>query len=212
MRKDIEWLKKEIGAEMLQLEPNRNERWSDVKYQTLRSVAQKINELDKPEVLSQEWIDEYAQGDYDEWVYVEDLENLLISKQELPVIPQFMANWIEKYTEYGYDLYPVLKKMEDNSRIWKKTYDWYRKNTHKFVNAYLTGRYEVEEEQKYNVQLKVKSASGTVGIFLYKQGDKVLAGDNFGAYYPEKNKFRLTEQEIRDYDERYWPFAVEVAE
>lgn len=50
MKKDIEWLKKEIGTEMIELEPNRKEKWSDVKYQTLRSVAQKIDQLDEPEV------------------------------------------------------------------------------------------------------------------------------------------------------------------
>lgn len=50
MKKDIEWLKKEIGTEMIQLEPNRAEKWSDVKYQALRSVAQKLDQLDEPEV------------------------------------------------------------------------------------------------------------------------------------------------------------------
>ena len=37
---------------------------------------------DEPEVLSQEWIDEHAQGGCDEWVYIEDLQNLLVPKQE----------------------------------------------------------------------------------------------------------------------------------
>ena len=50
MKKDLNWLKNEIATEMIELEPNRKERWSDVKYQTLRSVAQKIYQLDKPEV------------------------------------------------------------------------------------------------------------------------------------------------------------------
>lgn len=31
-----------------------------------------------PEVLSQEWIDEYEQGDYGEWVYTEGLQNLIV--------------------------------------------------------------------------------------------------------------------------------------
>ena len=41
-----------------------------------------IDQLDEPEVLPQEWIDKYAQGDYDEWVYTEDLQNLLVPNQE----------------------------------------------------------------------------------------------------------------------------------
>ena len=28
--KDIEWLKEEIAREMIELEPNRKDRWSDV--------------------------------------------------------------------------------------------------------------------------------------------------------------------------------------
>lgn len=90
MKKDIEWLKREIAAEMFELEPNRKERWSDVKYQTLRSVVQKFYQLDEPEVLTKEWIDEHSvAGTYDgipdqtEVVYVDDLEKLLKGKGEL---------------------------------------------------------------------------------------------------------------------------------
>ena len=36
--------------------------------------------------------------------------------------------------------------MENNARAWMKTYNWYRKNTLKFVNAYLTGEYKLEKE------------------------------------------------------------------
>lgn len=90
MKKDIEWLKQEIGTEMIQLEPNRKERWSDVKYQTLRNVAQKIDQLDEPEVLSQEWIDDHKVARInnlrkmttDDVVSVKDLQNLLVPKQE----------------------------------------------------------------------------------------------------------------------------------
>lgn len=77
----------------------------------------------------------------------------IMSKQKLPVIPNYVANWIEKYTDYGYDLYPVLKRLENNALSWDSVYKWYRGNTRKFVNAYLTGEYEVEGEQKYVVKL-----------------------------------------------------------
>lgn len=83
MKKDIEWLKQEIGTEMIQLEPNRKERWSDVKYKTLRNVAQKIYQLDEPEVLSQEWIDEHKKSyTMEDSIEISDLQNLLVPKQE----------------------------------------------------------------------------------------------------------------------------------
>ena len=81
--KNIEWLKKEVSTEMIRLEPHRAEKWSDVKYQTLRDVAQKLNQLDEPEVLSQEWVDNnsvYASHDgvTEEYVHVDDLQSLLV--------------------------------------------------------------------------------------------------------------------------------------
>ena len=84
-----------------------------------------INQLDEPEVLS----------------------------QALPVIPKYVADWITQYRKV-FDLYPALKRLENNSLMWEKVYKWYRMNTHKFVNAYLTGEYEVEEEPLYYALIK----------------------------------------------------------
>lgn len=84
-----------------------------------------INKLDEPESLS----------------------------HELPVIPKYVAEWITKHRD-TFDLYPMLKRLEKNSSTWELTYKWYRENTHTFVNAYLTGEYEVEEEQKYYALIK----------------------------------------------------------
>lgn len=71
-----------------------------------------------------------------------------------PVIPQFVADWIEIYVEYGYDLYRALKKMENNARHWERTYDWYQNNTLEFVLAYLTQEYEIEEGPLYYAKIK----------------------------------------------------------
>ena len=84
-----------------------------------------INQLDEPEVLS----------------------------QALPVIPKHVADWITQYRKV-FDLYPALKRLENNSLMWEKVYKWYRMNTHKFVNAYLTGEYEVEKEPLYYALIK----------------------------------------------------------
>ena len=85
--KDIEWLKEEILTDMRYLEGNREIQQLDIKYQTLREVAQKINSLEEPETLSQEFIDEHKEN----WqglsitgysVPEKDLQNLLVPKQE----------------------------------------------------------------------------------------------------------------------------------
>ena len=118
MKKDIEWLKKEIATEMIELEPNRKERWSDVKYQTLRSVAQKIHQLDEPETLSQEWIDKNKKygGVHDIGYYIP----------------------VDKL--YG----KIAPKQEDVDRAYKDGYE--KGKEHTFYKGYLEGLADKENE------------------------------------------------------------------
>lgn len=74
-------------------------------------------------------------------------------KQELPVLPRYMHEWIMNHRD-KYDLYPALKRLEGNPLGWERFYTWYRENTHEFVNAYLTGEYKVEEEPLYYALIK----------------------------------------------------------
>lgn len=190
MKKDIEWLKKEIGAEMMQLEPNRKERWSDVRYQTLRNVAQKIYQLDEPEVLS----------------------------QELPVIPKYVADWIEaeRGTMSNWKL-PSGFISDSKYKKDQRRYKWSQVegNMDKFMSALING-YEVEKEKLYVVELS--NSNGRFGkyenVFLNKR-DGIVFIDSSRLFVNDIKKYSqyaLTEKEIKDYDERYWSFAVEVSE
>lgn len=135
---------------------------------------------------------------------------------EKPVVPKFVAEWIERVPTY-YNVRGALNLVGEEDA--KDIFDWCRDVDDyppykTLVTAFLYG-YEVEKEQKYNVKFKVKSSFGTVGIFLYKEGDEVLAGDNFRAYHPKEDEYRLTEQEIRDFqngDVLFEHFAVRVEE
>ena len=135
---------------------------------------------------------------------------------EKPVIPQFVADWIEQLYGQGFNSDDLLEVLfSRNYEVAElKIFEWFTDDKERAVTAILYG-YEVEEEQKYNVKFKVKSSFGTVGIFLYKEGDEVLAGDNFKVYYPKEDVYRLTEQEIRDFqngDILFEHFAVKVEE
>ena len=102
MKKDIEWLKDEILTDMRYLEGNREIQQLDIKYQTLREVAQKINSLDEPETLSEEWIEEheYIRMDPDNpFVYVKDLQNLLVPEQK--EVDRAYKDGYEKGKEYA---------------------------------------------------------------------------------------------------------------
>ena len=132
------------------------------------------------------------------------------------MIPKFVADWIEQLYGQGFDNDDLLEALfSRNYEVAElKIFEWFTDDKERAVTAILYG-YEVEEEQKYNVKFKVKSSFGTVGIFLYKEGDEVLAGDNFKVYYPKEDVYRLTEQEIRDFqngDILFEHFAVKVEE
>ena len=186
----------------------------------VRDNNQLRNAMDNQEVLSQEWIDEYAQGDWDEWVYIEDLQNLIVPEKELPEIPQFVSGWIEETKKqnksYIYAIAQIYDKhetdeslSEEENRIfqWMEAYD----NDEVFARAWLDS-YKIKKEPKYNVEIKVESLFGPVGLFLYKKCDEIFVGDDFEDYCPKEDKYRLTEYEIKKYDERFWPFRKPVEE
>ena len=141
MKKDKEWLKKEISK-----------RDKGTIYTC--DLMCLINNLDEPEVLSHEWIrNNQERKGVHFFVNVTKLQNLVVPKKELPVIPKFVADWVIRHRD-TYDLYPALRMLENNTLVWGEIYEWYRMNTHKFVNAYLTGEYEVEKEPLYYAKLK----------------------------------------------------------
>ena len=90
MKKDLDWVIQEIHTTRKVLadsESSGNETadeftFNNGKEEGLVIALKLLDQLDEPETLSQEWIDKYAQGDYDEWVYTEDLQNLLVPKHE----------------------------------------------------------------------------------------------------------------------------------
>ncbi len=158
--------------------------------------------------------------------FVSDLNQLdepEILPKELPVIPEYVADWIwvTKHRK-NLDLYPALKKLEDRPAAWKpweRIYEWYRMNTHQFVNAYLTGEYEVGEEQKYYIMDK----DNRLLLYQFRYGEDKQPIEVVGNFTIEEVKqqnrttpeitlsdYQFTEQEIKDYDERYWPFAIPV--
>ena len=157
MKRDFEWLKGEIAKRMIELEPYRADKLRDERYKTLRSVAQKLNQLDEPEVLSQEWVDNNSvnashDGMTEEYIHVVDLKNLIVPKQDLPVIPKYVADWIEENREWygnifliGYDIY--------NNNIQPDVDDWIMDNEEGFVRVWMEG-YEVEEESLYYALVK----------------------------------------------------------
>ena len=132
VKKDIEWLSQwieEYENEVIKVIEKRKDEKDEVdgfittlsrgKQSAIKRIKQKINQLDEPEVLSEDWIEEhhYIRMDPDNpFVYVKDLQNLLVPKQELPVIPKFVADWIEsRKNNYPSDVIGVYLRMNELS-------------------------------------------------------------------------------------------------
>ena len=118
-----------------------------------------LETLAEPEVLSQDWIDEHKYfpektiGE-DAVVKARDLRNLLVPKQELPVIPKYVAEWIEEMKQDERPLYSAMSSLMNKTNhewaIWKRA----NKNFSEIVaQAWLDG-FTVEEEPKYYALVK----------------------------------------------------------
>ena len=160
--KDIEWLK-----ETLEERIDTMAKFEDVSYSIgLKEAYQHtlllINQLDEPETLSQEWIDEHEVFIFDldddcEIRYVPSLklQNLLVPKQKLPVIPKFVAEWIKETKPYNslrvafeYIAQRKRDNHDDELAFWVE-----EGNSETFARAWLDG-YTIEEEPKYYAKIK----------------------------------------------------------
>src|SRR5699024_6533450 len=144
--KDIEWLKEEIDKLKIYVNPDAPNNPNDLYGQyvsgvneAIRQVKMLCGELSEPEVLSKEWIDEnkvarinnLRKMTMDDVVPVEKLQGILVPKQEVSMIPNYVAKWISRHHEQ-FELYPALKRLENNMSSWENVYEWYRENTRNF--------------------------------------------------------------------------------
>lgn len=92
---------------------------------------------------------------------IEDLNELMESRK--PVVPQFVADWIEECKNDDFHLFGAMEEMSIHQ---KKLDYWFREddNMELFARAWLDG-YTVEEEHKYNV--KFKGISGELNYLNY---------------------------------------------
>ena len=116
------------------------------------------------------WREGYEQGKFEgEWVgnQLKDADKI---RRELnkPVIPQFVADWIEVCKEHlTSSLYLAMTPsfLKSNNQGIELTL-WIKKNEETFARAWLDG-YEVEEEKRYLVKMKGMSEENTYLTFRF---------------------------------------------
>ena len=132
-------------------------------------------------------------------------------QQALPVVPEFVAEFIESYKDRR-TIYGAFDKISKNRKTYPKLYEWVFEDENSqatFALAFITGKYEVEKPQLFYIDLpKVFGLSDSTSdsTFVSKAESGIISEFTKGKDYALK----LTEQEIKSINERYWQFAVPV--
>ena len=139
-------------------------------------------------------------------------------QQALPVVPERVAGAIESIPDHysAFEAIDLIKsKVEvftEENKDWLQVYNWLCEgidNQDTFALAFITGKYEVEKPQLFYIDLpKVFGLSDSTSdsTFVSKAESGIISEFTKGKDYALK----LTEQEIKSIDERYWQFAMPV--
>ena len=91
------------------------------------------------------------------------------------------------------------------AKYWNESIVWRLNHPEEFALAFITGKYQVEKPQLFYIGLpKVFGLNDST--FVSKAESGIISEFTKGKNYALK----LTEQEIKSIDERYWQFAVPV--
>ncbi|PQC89661.1 DUF1642 domain-containing protein [Enterococcus faecium] len=149
--------------------------------------------------------------------------NKQIEEPQKHVIPQLVAGWIEKSTDFftkAEKIAYLIKSKDGDSYYFcdwfvrdgiltqeqgEELLAWATRQSYETLLSLYNG-YEVEKEPLYTVELPSMTPSKLVfdeDYCKYK-----IVGD----YTVGRLRHHLTEKEIKYFDERYWAFAVPVEE
>ena len=121
-----------------------------------------LSNNEKYEFLTEKWIEDNTSPVDEEgrlYVWKRDLQNVIVPKQELPVIPKFVAEWIKENKRQNRSLVFAITHIYDENEIGKspKIFIWMESddNEEVFARAWLFGFTVEEEEPLYRARLKV---------------------------------------------------------
>ncbi|HFX3836194.1 DUF1642 domain-containing protein [Enterococcus faecium] len=134
-----------------------------------------------------------------------------LDEPQKPVVPKFVAEWIEYAKKKGDSLAISFKPWNLYGVEYSKADRWIEDNQETFARAWLDG-YEVEKEPLYYVPLPDTDKDSEVVYALEKKRDgnieiSLVNRRKLGVF----DSTKLSEQEIKSVDERYQLFAKEIA-
>ena len=161
-----------------------------------------INKL-KSEKITQNCLSIYALGfneALDEAIFIIDQ----IDTPEKQAVPQFVADYIDSEQKSCSTLSEAIDNIDmvDDGEV----AGWFYSNSEMFAKAWLYG-YEVEKEKQYVVVIPDYGRNGFIQLWKNREGKLLF---NFEDKIKYGKVHLLTEQEIKQRDERLWKFAEEV--
>ncbi|MCO4540252.1 hypothetical protein Si099_02096 [Streptococcus infantarius subsp. infantarius] len=133
-----------------------------------------------------------------------------INEPEKPVVPEFVADMIAERKNQKYGIVETIQNLNVFNNpfdyIIENQFKWVIENQEDFVKAWLYG-YEVEHEQQYVVAIPDDGRNGFIQLWKSREGKLLF---NFSDKIRYGKVHLLTEQEIKQKDERLWQFAKEV--
>ena len=138
-----------------------------------------------------------------------------IDEPQKPVVPKFVAKWIEECKRSGWHLQKALYRLDDDEKVSNWAYDenddLISEKVDVFARAWLDG-YEVETEKLYTVEIPNPNSAGGKLVLFKQQSTGWLILDMLNPNINKPKYLHLTESEIKqDFDWALkWAVPVEV--
>ena len=155
---------------------------------------------------------------YDDFAIMRDTAIHIINQIDephKPVVPKFVAEWLEETRAEEYSLYGAWEMVKEGSEIFWWLFDGHESNQDTFNRAWLDG-YEIEKEKLYTVEIPNPNRTTEPIIYLSRdERGKIFLNSWFllgGQNWKKHHHSHLTEAEIKQDFEWAWNagFAKEV--
>lgn len=130
-------------------------------------------------------------------------------KSKVPVVPQFVADWYEKYKcDLEYSIWKYIRNWDYHEE--DGFFNFMNDNDNESIKTLIKMQngYEVEKETRYYVKFVDANNGNKCYLNVRSDGCKTLNNSVQNDIF----KTQFTEAEIKEMDERYWQFAVPVEE
>ena len=136
-----------------------------------------------------------------------------IDETEKPIVPQFVAEWIESQKKSfsdvsAIDMYDNLT-LDNNGGHHHDVWLWVIAHHYDFIKAWHDG-YEVEQEPLYTVEIPNPNSAGGKLVLFKQQSTGRLILDMLNPNINKPKYLHLTEAEIKKDFEWAWQFANEL--